>query len=69
MTLLFVLGIALALVFSFSVACYFIFFKTNIGSNLAKGAMTLVLGLVVFVLTFAVCVILVWPPYVWSIIK
>lgn len=69
MTFLFILGLALIVLFSFSVACYFVYFKTTIGSGAVKAAITFVLGLVVFVLTFAISIILVWPPYLWSILE
>ena len=69
MTLVFILGLALAVIFSFSVACYFVYFKTSIGSSAVKAALTFVLGLAVFVLTFAISIILVWPPYLWSILE
>jgi len=69
MTLVFILGLALICIFSLSVAGYFIYFKTHIGSSIAKAALTFVLGLVVFVVTFAISIILVWPPYLWSVLE
>jgi hypothetical protein len=36
---------------------------------MVKVTATFVLGLVVFALTFACSIILVWPPYLWSIIE
>lgn len=69
MSIIFGLGLLLICLFSFSVACYFVYFKIPFGGSVGKAAMTVVLGLVVFALTFAVSVILVWPPYVWSILE
>lgn len=69
MTILFGLGLVLIAVFSFSVASYFIYLKTSIGSSVAKASMTFILGLVVFVMTFAISIILIWPPYLWSILE
>ena len=72
MTFIFGLGLVLVVLFSLSVASYLVYFKSpikNSNSSLAKASATFVLGLVVFALTFAVSIILVWPPYLWSIIE
>ncbi len=69
MSIIFGLGLLLIVLFSFSVACYFVYFKTPVNSSAAKIVMTVALGLVVFVLTFAVSIILIWPPYLWSILE
>ncbi|HZW83821.1 MAG TPA: hypothetical protein VFF14_10440 [Candidatus Deferrimicrobium sp.] len=72
MTFIFGLGLVLIVLFSVSVACYFVYFKSpikNSNSSMVKATATFVLGLVVFALTFACSIILVWPPYLWSIIE
>lgn len=72
MTVIFGLGLVLIVLFSLSVACYFVYFKSPLkrsNSSVAKATATFALGMVVFALTFAVSIILVWPPYLWSIIE
>ncbi len=72
MTVIFGLGLVLVVVFSLSVAGYFVYFKSpvkNSSSSLLKATATFVLSLVVFALTFTVSFVLVWPPYLWSIIE
>ena len=69
MAIIFGLGILLLLVFSFSAACYLVYFRIPFGGGAVKAALTFVLGSVVFALTFAVSIVLVWPPNVWSMLE
>ncbi|MDA8442688.1 MAG: hypothetical protein M0Z55_09990 [Peptococcaceae bacterium] len=69
MMLLFGLGLVLIGIFSFSAAAYVVLFKIHLNSSALKAVMTCGLGLVVFAMTFAVSIILVWPPYLWSVLE
>lgn len=68
MTFIFGLGLLLILVFSASVAAYFVYFKMSLTGSVLRATLTFVIGAVVFVATFAVSIILIWPPYLWSMI-
>lgn len=69
MTFLFILGLILICIFSFSSACYFVYFKLGLGNRAVKAGLTVVVGVLFFALTFAVSIILIWPPYLWSILE
>ena len=69
MSIIFGLGTLLLLVFSFSVACYLVHYKISFGGGVVKATLTFVLGAVVFAMTFAVSIVFVLPPNVWSMLE
>ena len=68
MSIIFGIGLLMLLVFSFSVACYLVYFKISFGGGTVKAAMTFGIGLLVFALSSATSIVLVWPPNLWSLL-
>lgn len=62
MSVLFILGLMLIVVFSFSVSTYITCFKTSIESLIGKLFLIAFLGILFTALTFTVSLALIWPP-------
>lgn len=62
MSALFILGLALILVFSFSLSTYITCYKIGIQDLLTRIVIITVLGVVVSAVTFTISITLIWPP-------
>ncbi|KKM12528.1 hypothetical protein SY88_03080 [Clostridiales bacterium PH28_bin88] len=63
MELLFIVGLALVLVFSASLGWYLTQYTLAVRGGLLKVVTFSVLGTCIFATTFAVSVFVVWPPF------
>lgn len=59
---LFIAALAMILLFSFAVSAYITFYKFPLQDPKAKVLTFLMLGAVATVVTFIVCITIVWPP-------
>lgn len=62
MSVLFIIGLILILVFGFSVSAYVTYYKFGIQNFVAKLVVFLALGVVIATLTFTISLTLIWPP-------
>ncbi len=62
MSALLILGLALILIFSFSLSTYIICYKIRIQDLLARVTSITILGSVISAVTFTISLILIWPP-------
>jgi len=62
MSVLFIIGVLLILLFGFSVSAYVTYYKFFIENFIVRIAVFLVLGAVVSAVTFSISLTLIWPP-------
>lgn len=62
MSVLFILGLALILVFSFSLSTYLTCYKMGIQDLLTRFVFITVIGVFVSIVTFSISLTLIWPP-------
>ena len=62
MSVLFILGLALILVFGFSLSAYITCYKFSVQHILGKIVVILALGAVICAITFTLSLALIWPP-------
>ncbi|MDT3700199.1 MAG: hypothetical protein RO469_12340 [Thermincola sp.] len=62
MSVLFIIGALLIIIFGFSVSAYVTYYKISIQSFIGKLMIFLVLGAVISAVTFTISLTLIWPP-------
>jgi hypothetical protein len=62
MSVLFIIGLILILVFGFSVSAYVTYYKFTLKNLVSKVVVFLLLGAVVSLATFTISLALIWPP-------
>lgn len=62
MSVLFIIGVLLILLFGFSVSAYLTYYKFAIDNFITRIVIFLVVGAVVSAVTFTISLTLIWPP-------
>lgn len=62
MSVLFIIGVLLILLFGFSVSAYLTYYRFQIDSFLTRIVVFLVIGAIVSAVTFSISLSLIWPP-------
>jgi hypothetical protein len=62
MSVLFIIGVLLILLFGFSVSAYVTYYKFNIDSLITRVVLFLVFGAIISAVTFTISLVLIWPP-------
>lgn len=62
MSVLFIIGVLLILLFGFSVSAYLTYYRLQIESFITRIVVFLVIGAIVSAVTFSISLSLIWPP-------
>lgn len=62
MSVLFIIGVLLILLFGFSVSAYLTYYRFQIDNFLTRLVVFLVIGAIVSAVTFSISLSLIWPP-------
>lgn len=62
MSVLFIIGVLLILIFGFSISAYLTYYKFTINSFVGKLIVFLTVGVLVSAVTFTISLTLIWPP-------